>query len=102
MTRRCNMTGKTMLVGNRVSHSNKKTKHRFMPNLQNKWLYSDVLSSSIRIRLTTNALRTIDHVGGLDAYLMKTPIAKLPPEGAALKRRISAAQKRRTAASAAA
>ncbi len=101
MTRRCSITGKSILVGNRVSHSNTKTKHRFMPNLQNKWLYSDILGSSIRIRLTTGAMRTIDHAGGLDAYLLKTPVAKLPPEGAELKKRISSAQKKRAAAAAA-
>ena len=98
MARRCSITGKMMIVGNRVSHSNKKTRHRFLVNLQDKWLYSDVLGSSIRIRLSTNALRTIDHSGGLDAYLLKTPVAKLPPEGVDLKRRISSAQKRRQAA----
>jgi large subunit ribosomal protein L28 len=100
MARRCSLTGKSKLIGNRVSHSNTKTLHAFMPNLQNKWLYSDILGSSIRLRLTANALRTIDHVGGLDAYLLKTPATKLPPEGALLKKRITKAQARREAASA--
>lgn len=98
MTRRCTLTGKSILVGNRVSHSNRKTKHRFMPNLQNKWLYSDVLKSSIRVRLSSNALRTIDHVGGIDAFLLKTPATKLPPEGLELKKRIQKAHKRQQAA----
>lgn len=100
MSRSCALTGKKVLVGNRVSHSNRKTKHRFMPNLHIKWLYSDVLQSNIRLRLSANALRTIDHVGGIDTYLLKTPITKLPPEGAELKRRIKSAQKRRVAAAA--
>lgn len=100
MTRRCELTGKSVLVGNRVSHSNMKTKHRFMPNLQIKTLYSDILQSSIRLRLSTNAMRTVDHVGGIDAFLLKTPVAKLPPEGQALKKRVKAAQKRRAAAAA--
>lgn len=98
MARRCTMTGKARQIGHRVSHSNTKTIHAFEPNLQNKWLYSDVLGSSIRIRLSANALRTIDHVGGLDAFLLKTPLAKLPPEGAVLKKRIAKAQARREGA----
>jgi len=101
MTRRCTLTGKTMQVGNRVSHSNKKTKHRFMPNLQSKLLYSDILQSNIRVRLAASALRTIDHVGGIDAFLLKTPAAKLPPEGVVLKKRIRGAQKRRELSAAA-
>lgn len=100
MTRRCTLTGKTMQVGHRVSHSNKKTKHRFMPNLQSKLLYSDILQSTIRVRLAASALRTIDHVGGIDTFLLKTPADKLPPEGVVLKKRIRSAQKRREAAAA--
>ncbi len=101
MTRRCTLTGKRVLVGNRVSHSNTKTKHRFMPNLQTKWVYSDILRSNIRVRLSANALRTVDHVGGIDSFLLKTPVTKLPPEGAVLKKRIKAAQKRRMESAAA-
>ena len=100
MARRCSMTGKSRQIGHRVSHSNTKSIHAFEPNLQNKWLYSDILGSSIRIRLSTNAMRTIDHNGGLDAYLLKTPATKLPPEGALLKKRIAKAQARRQSASA--
>jgi large subunit ribosomal protein L28 len=101
MTRRCALSGKTILVGNRVSHSNTKTKHRFIPNLQTKSLYSDILGANLRMRLSAHAMRTVDHVGGIDAFLLKTPLAKLPLEGQRLKKRVKNAQKRRLAAAAA-
>jgi large subunit ribosomal protein L28 len=92
MARRCALTGKGVLVGNNVSHANNKTKRRFLPNLQDTSLYSDALGQSVRLRLSTQALRTIDRKGGLDAFLNDTPAAKLDLEAARLKRRVEKAQ----------
>src|SRR5678815_777422 len=71
MSRRCDLTGKGALVGHRVSHSNIKTKRRFLPNLVNVTLMSDTLGRSVKLRISANALKTVDHRGGLDAVLIK-------------------------------
>ena len=94
MARRCPVTGKGVLVGHNVSHSNVKTKRRFLPNLQTVSLLSDALGS-IRIRLSAAAIRTIEFKGGIDAFLKAAPDKKLSPEIRRLKRRIltSAARK---------
>jgi len=76
MSWRCDLTGKKPLVGHKVSHSNHKTKRRFLPNLRNVTLISDLLGRSFRVRVSANALRTVDHRGGLDAFLLKAQIAK--------------------------
>ena len=68
MSRRCDLTGKGVLVGHKVSHSNIKTKRRFLPNLLNVTMISDTLGRSVRLRVSANALKTVDHRGGLDAY----------------------------------
>jgi large subunit ribosomal protein L28 len=91
MARRCEITGKGVQVGNNVSHANNKTKRRFLPNLQATALMSDALGGMIRLRLTVNAIRTIEHNGGLDAYLLSVADAKLPAEARRLKRRIEKA-----------
>jgi large subunit ribosomal protein L28 len=101
MARRCGITGKGVLTGNNVSHANNKTRRRFLPNLQETSFFSDVLASSIQLRLSVNGIRTIEHNGGLDAFLLGTPNRKLPEEAQVLKRRIVRAQAK-TAASAAA
>ena len=75
MSRRCEITGKGVLTGNNVSHANNKTRRRYLPNLQETALLSDVLGTSVRMRVTTHGLRTIEHNGGLDAFLLSTPIA---------------------------
>ena len=98
MSRRCEMTGKGVLTGNNVSHANNKSRRRFLPNLQEQSLLSDVLGASIRVRLTTHALRTIEHNGGLDSFLMSTPNRNLPVEAQVLKRRIVRAQAKKAAA----
>ena len=98
MARRCMVTGKGVLVGNNVSHANNKTKRRFMPNLQVTSLRSDALGGPVRVRLSTNGLRTIEHNGGLDAWLLGTAITKLDPEMRRLKRRVERAKERRAAA----
>ncbi len=98
MSRRCEITGKGVLTGNNVSHANNKSRRRFLPNLQEQSLLSDVLGTSIRVRLTTHAMRTIEHNGGLDSFLMTTPNRNLPEEAQVLKRRIVRAQAKKAAA----
>ena len=97
MSRRCELTGKSPMVGNNVSHANNKTKRRFMPNLQVTSLLSDALGQLVKLRLTVNAIRTIEHNGGLDAYLLSMPDAKLPADARRLKRRIEKAAERAAA-----
>jgi len=97
MSRRCSITGKGALVGHSVSHANNKTKRRFLPNLQTVTLLSDALRGPVRLRLSTQAIRTVDHHGGIDAYLLGQPDARLAPEAVKLKRRIRAAQRRAAA-----
>ena len=93
MSRRCELTGKSVLVGHKVSHSNIKTKRRFLPNLCNVTLQSDVLGQSVRMRVSTNALKSVDHRGGLDAFLMKARDSELSPKALDLKRKIVRATK---------
>ena len=88
MPRRCELTGTHVTSGNNVSHSNRRTRRTFAPNLQNVTLISDALGQSLRLRVSARALRTVQKVGGLDAFLLGTADVKLPPEGLALKRRI--------------
>jgi large subunit ribosomal protein L28 len=77
MTRRCVVTGKAAQSGNNVSHANNRTRRKFNPNLQNASLYSEILGRSVSVRVSTNGLRTIDHKGGLDAFLIGTAPSKL-------------------------
>ena len=88
MTKQCAITGKGVMTGNNVSHSNRKSRRRFMPNVQNVTLTSDVLGQQIRMRVTTSTLRSIDHNGGLDGFLLKTHSSKLSEEARKLKKRI--------------
>ena len=97
MSRRCSITGKGVLTGNNVSHANNKTRRRYLPNLQHQSFFSDVLGNSIQLRLTTNGIRTIEHNGGLDAFLLGTPDRRLPPEAITLKRRIARAKAKKAA-----
>jgi large subunit ribosomal protein L28 len=89
MTRLCKITGKTVQTGNNVSHSNRKTRRRFLPNLHNFSLTSDILNCIVRLRLTANGIRTIEHNLGLDNYLLTTPMSKLSPEARKLKKLIN-------------
>ena len=98
MARRCSITGKGVMSGNNVSHANNKTRRRFLPNLQEQSFYSDVLGTSIQLRLSTNGIRTIEHNGGLDAFLLGTPDRRLPAEALTLKKRIAKAQEKKAAA----
>lgn len=88
MTKKCAITGKGVQTGNNVSHSNRKSRRRFMPNVQNVTLTSDILGQQIRMRVTASTLRTIDHNGGLDGFLLKTHSSKLSEEARKLKKRI--------------
>ncbi|QDH12979.1 50S ribosomal protein L28 [Formicincola oecophyllae] len=98
MSRRCQVTGKGVLTGNNVSHANNRSRRRFLPNLQEASLLSEILSAPIRMRVSTQGLRTIEHNGGLDAFLLGTPNRKLTPEALVIKRRLQRAQAKRQAA----
>jgi large subunit ribosomal protein L28 len=94
MSRRCEISGKGVLSGNNVSHANNKTRRRFLPNLQETSMLSDVLGANVRMRLSTRAIRTVEHNGGIDAFLLGTPNRRLPPEAMTMKRRLLRAQKK--------
>jgi large subunit ribosomal protein L28 len=97
MSRRCDLTGKVALTGHKVSHSNRKTKRRFLPNLCNVTLISDALGRGVRLRVCANALKTVDHRGGLDAFLAKAREDELSPKALEIKRQI---EKKKAAAAA--
>jgi large subunit ribosomal protein L28 len=95
MSRRCELTAKGPQVGHKVSHSNIKTKRRFLPNLCNVTFISDALGRNVRLRVSTNAIKSVDHNGGLDAFLIKARASALSPRALELKRQI---EKKRAAA----
>jgi large subunit ribosomal protein L28 len=97
MARRCQATGRGVQSGHNVSHANNKSKRRFLPNLHQVTLLSDALRQRIRLRLTSNGLRTVEKRGGLDAFLLSTPDAKLAPEVLRIKRRVARAQQKTAA-----
>jgi large subunit ribosomal protein L28 len=88
MSRRCELTGKAVQTGNKVSHSNRKTRTRFLPNLCNVTLISDSLGRSVRLRVAAAALRSVEHRGGLDAYLIKARDEELSQGAIVLKREV--------------
>ena len=92
MSRRCELTGKAVQTGNKVSHSNRKTRTRFLPNLVNVTLTSDALARSVRLRISAAALRSVEHRGGLDAFLLKARDAELSIDALKLKREIAKKQ----------
>ncbi|MFP4045340.1 MAG: 50S ribosomal protein L28 [Rhodosalinus sp.] len=92
MSRRCELTGKGPMVGNNVSHANNKTKRRFLPNLNDVTLQSETLGRGVKLRISASALRTVDHRGGLDAFLAKAKDAELSPRALKVKREIEAAR----------
>ena len=98
MARRCELTGKGVLTGNNVSHANNKTRRRFLPNIQETALLSDALGQMVRLKLSTNAIRTVEYNGGLDAFLAKAKDADLSLEVRRLKKRIAKVQARTAAA----
>ncbi len=91
MSRRCAVTGKGVQAGNNVSHANNKSRRRFLPNLQETSLLSDALGRVVKLKLSTRAIRSIEHNGGLDAYLVKTSNSKLTDEAVTLKRKVKKA-----------
>jgi large subunit ribosomal protein L28 len=92
MAWKCDICGKRPLVGNNVSHANNKTKRRFLPNLNDVSLTSDTLNQTLSFRISASALRSVDHRGGLDAFLAKADEAELSPKALKLKRDIAKAQ----------
>ncbi|GAA5072583.1 50S ribosomal protein L28 [Maritalea mobilis] len=92
MSRVCELTGKGPMTGNNVSHANNKTRRRFLPNLSEVTLGSDVLDRRFRLRVSNAALRTVDHRGGLDAFLTRAKEADLSPKAVKIKREIEKAQ----------
>lgn len=98
MARRCSVTAKGTQFGNNVSHANNRTRRRFQPNLQETSMLSDALGQVVRLRISTNAIRTIEHKGGLDAFLLDSKDAVLSDEARRIKRRIAKAQEKQAAA----
>lgn len=91
MSRRCELTGKNALVGHLVSHSQIKTKRRFLPNLCDVTLMSDVLKRKVRLKISAHALRSVEHRGGLDAFLLKAKADELSLRALRLKREVQKA-----------
>lgn len=91
MSRRCELSGKGVLTGNHVSHSNIKTRRRYLPNLNDVTLQSEVLGRSFKFRIAASTLRTVDHRGGLDAFLAKAKDAELSPKALKVKKDVLAA-----------
>jgi large subunit ribosomal protein L28 len=92
MARRCTLTGKGVLTGNNVSHANNRTRRRFLPNLRARKLYSETLGESIRLRVSSHGLRTVERRGGLDGFLLEARDADLTSDLRRLKRRIASAR----------
>lgn len=94
MSRRCVITGKAVQSGNNVSNANNKTRRRFLPNIQDTSLLSDALGLSVRLKVSTRGIKTIEHNGGLDSYLLSSNDSKLSEDALRLKRRIQRALER--------
>jgi len=92
MSRKCELTGKGPMVGNNVSHAQNKTKRRFLPNLNDVTLTSEVLGQSFKFRVAASALRTVDHRGGLDAFMAKAKDSELSARALKVKKDIQKAQ----------
>ena len=92
MAKRCQITGKGVMTGNNVSHANNRTRRRFLPNLQQTSMQSEILGRTVSLRVTTNAIRTVEKHGGLDSFLMQARNSELADEARALKREMLAAQ----------
>jgi large subunit ribosomal protein L28 len=88
MSKRCELTGVGVMTGNNVSHSHRKTRRRFLPNLQKISLLSDALNSLIKLKITAATIRTVDHNGGLDAFLLKTSNTKLTDKAKKIKKMV--------------
>ncbi len=91
MSRRCELTGKGPMSGNNVSHAKNRTRRRFLPNLQDVTLMSDVLGRSFKLKISNAALRTVDHRGGLDAFMAKAKEVELSADALKIKKDIAKA-----------
>ncbi|HLT77132.1 MAG TPA: 50S ribosomal protein L28 [Ferrovibrio sp.] len=91
MARRCEVTGKGVQTGNNVSHANNKTRRRFLPNLKVVTLISEALGRDVRLRVSSHGLRSVEHNGGIDNWLLKTSDSRLSDEARVLKRKIKKA-----------
>lgn len=98
MARRCELSGKDVMSGNNVSHANNKTRRRFLPNLCNVSLISDTLGETFKLRISAHALRSVEHRGGLDAYLMKASDSALSEKALQIKASIKRQQAEAAAA----
>ncbi len=88
MSRRCQITGKGVMAGNNVSHAHNKSRRRFLPNAQKTSVMSETLGRMVRLKVSAAGIRTLEKVGGLDAFLLATPVARLDPQVRKLKRQI--------------
>jgi large subunit ribosomal protein L28 len=91
MAKRCQITGKTVMSGNNVSHANNRTRRRFLPNLQVTTMQSDILGRSLKLRVSTSAIRTVEKHGGIDPFLIQARNSELAYEARAIKSEILAA-----------
>ena len=98
MSRRCALTGKNPQSGNNVSHSQRKTRRRFLPNVQLVSLRSELMGQNIRLKVTASTLRTVEHNGGLDNYLLTTSSRKLTDDAVKIKRKLRKIQQQQAAA----
>ena len=94
MSRVCDLTGKRVVTGNNVSHAHNKTRRRFVPNLQETSLWSDSLGKMVRMKVSTSAMRTVEHKGGLDAFLLDARDADLAPAMVKVKKLVKKAQEK--------
>ena len=92
MSRRCELTGKGVMTGNNVSHANNRTRRRFLPNLCQVSLLSDALGQQVSLRISAHALRSVEHKGGLDLFLLNATDSQLSPRALKLKRAIAKKQ----------
>ena len=97
MSRTCQVTGKKRMVGNNRSHALNATKRTFEANIQDTTLYSEILGRKVSIKVSAAGLRTIDHKGGLDAFLLNTPVSKLDPALVKVKKQVEKAQAKKAA-----
>ncbi len=98
MSRTCELTAKSVMTGNNVSHANNKSRRRFLPNLVNVTLISEALNQNVRLRVSAAALRSVEHRGGLDAFLAKASESELSDRARILKRKIADKQSAAAAA----
>ena len=98
MSRVCMVTGKKVMSGNNVSHAQNRTRRKFLPNVQDTSLFSETLQRWVKLRASAAGLRTVDHKGGLDAWLMNTAPTKLDPKMRTVRKQIEKAMAKQQAA----